>query len=322
MRFMFTRQNPADNILFGFKATDEVRRRFHLKLWNVYNFFVTYANLDGWIPQKGKKQAVNDKSVLDRWILARLNQTVQRVTDSLEEFDAYSASLEIEKFTDDLSLWYIRRSRGRVGPAAESEKDRDSFYATSCSVLGVLSRLLAPFTPFLSDIIYSNITKEESVHLTDWPSSGKTTEAQKKLTFEMEKARQVVEMAHAIRKDKAIPVRQPLSQLTVSGFQFSKEVAVLISEEVNVKKVISKVGKGELVINLDTKITKELKAEAEFRELVRKIQEERKNMGLNLTQKVNVRLPSLPENTKLTQWIKAKAQINSLTKGAFKVSKA
>lgn len=321
IRWMVARQNPAENMLFGYKMADEVRRKFHLKLWNVYNFFITYANLDAWRPVQSAKNKVQSNNVLDKWILARLNESTSLVTESLEKFDAYSASGEIEKFVDDFSLWYIRRSRDRVGPAAESEKDKNAFYSTTYYVLHTLSRLLAPFTPFLSEIIYKNLTKETSVHLTDWPiSNAKKINAE--LIQEMQSARQVVEMAHAVRKEKGIPVRQPLSQLSIANYQFSKEISKLIADEVNVKNVISKVGKGDIQVKLDIKITKELKEEAEVRELVRKIQDERKKMGLNLTQSVNVQIEKLPMNTKLVQWMTKKAQIASLKEGKFNVKRS
>ena len=104
-----------------------------------------------------------------------MNQTVLEVTESLEKYDSVSASGEIEKFVDDLSLWYIRRSRDRVGPAAESEKDRDAFFSTLYYVLCTLSKLMAPFMPFVSDAVFTNLTKAESVHLADWPASKGST---------------------------------------------------------------------------------------------------------------------------------------------------
>jgi isoleucyl-tRNA synthetase len=320
MRWMFARANPADNMLFGYKTSDEVRRRFHLKLWNVYNFFVTYANLDGWKPEDSGKRAVKSSNVLDKWILARLNQTITSSTESLEKFDAFAASLEIEKFVDDLSLWYVRRSRDRVGPAGESEKDKNAFYLTTHFTLVTLCKLLAPFTPFFAEEIYRNLTKEESVHLSNWPKAGKI--AGESIISETEVARQVVEKAHSVRKEKVIPVRQPLSLLSISNFQFSKEISKLIADEVNVKKVISKAGKGEVSIKLDTKITKELKEEAAVRELVRKIQDERKNLGLSLTHKINVQVETLPADKKLLEWMMKKAQISGIKKGKFKVGKA
>jgi len=314
MRWMFARANPADNILFGFRASDEVRRRFHLKLWNVFNFFVTYANLDAWHP--GSTSKVHSTNVLDQWILARLNQTIVLSTEALERFDAFSASGEIEKFVDDLSLWYVRRSRDRVGPASESEKDRNAFYGTTYYVLCALSRLLAPFTPFLSEVIYRDLTKEESVHLSDWPKySGKIDE---KLIHEMQEARDLVERAHSIRKEKVIPVRQPLNSFSSTLKQISKDLEYLIKDEINVKKLIwnSKIDK------LDTKITKELEDEANVRDLVRKIQDERKKLGLNLTQKANVSIEKIPLDTKLVAWMIKKAQIANLKKGKFKVTKS
>ena len=320
MRWMYARQNPADNMLFGYKIADDVRRRFHLKLWNVFNFFTTYANLDGYLPTLSGRTP-RSGNVLDRWITARLNQTIKLVTASLEKYDAYAASSEIERFVDDLSLWYIRRSRDRVGPAAMHEPDKKAFYGTTYFVLNTLSRLLAPFTPFMSEVIFQNLTKGESVHLSDWPKFDEVKAFDLKIVSEMEKARQVIEAAHAIRKEKAIPVRQPLLQFSITNYQFSKDVAKLIADEINVKYIVSKSGVGEMKFKLDTKITKELKEEADVRELIRSIQGERKNMGLNLTQKVDVALPRIPEDKRLLTWMTQKAQVATVTRGKFKVTK-
>jgi isoleucyl-tRNA synthetase len=316
MRWMFVRANPADNILFGYKVSDEVRRRFHLKLWNVFNFFTTYANLDGWKSEGSGKQGAKSLNVLDQWILARLNQTVISSTEALERFDAFSASFEIERFVDDLSLWYVRRSRDRVGPASESEKDRNAFYGTTYHVLCTLSKLLAPFTPFLSEVMYKNLTKEESVHLSDWPKySGKIDE---ELIHEMQEIRELVEKAHSIRKEKTVPVRQPLNSFSSTLKPVSKGLEYLIKDEINVKNLIwnSKTDK------LDMKITQELENEASVRDLVRKIQDERKNLALNLTQKVNVSTEKIPQDIKLVAWMTKKAQIANLKKGKFKVTMA
>ncbi len=322
MRWMFARQNPAENMLFGFKIADETRRRFHLKLWNVYNFFVTYANLDGWSPEKENNKSLKSSNILDIWILLRLSQLVQNITLNLENFDPYAASSQIEKFVDDFSVWYIRRSRDRVGPAAESIKDRDSFYLTTHNSLLTLSKVLAPFMPFLPEVMYKNLTKQESVHLSDWPRFKISSDKDTKLIAEMEKAREIVEKAHALRKEKAIPVRQPLQTLTVINLEFSNNIAELVADEVNVKQVVFKPGKGEIQIKLDTKITPVLKTEADARDLVRKIQEERKRLGLNLTQMANVEVEAIPEDKKLVAWMLKKAQISELKIGKFKVTKA
>ena len=110
-------------------------------------------------------------NILDSWIISRLHKTIKTVTQSLEKFDAQSGSLTIESFLQDLSLWYIRRSRERVGPSAENETDKKAFYETTYAVLITLAKLLAPFIPFISDEIYTNLTNETSVHLANWPNS-------------------------------------------------------------------------------------------------------------------------------------------------------
>lgn len=316
MRWMYVRANPADNLLFGYKVADEVRRRFHLKLWNIYNFFVTYSNLDGWKPNKNIKPKLG-LTPLDKWILARLNETVEFVTTSLEKFDAYMASAEIEKFVDDLSLWYVRRSRDRVGPAAESASDRNAFYTTIYFVLVNLSKLLAPFMPFMSEVIYKNLTREESVHLTNWPTSKSLTMSDEKLLVEMKVAREVVEGAHSIRKEKQLAVRLPLNSFATTKKAISKNLEYLIRDEINVKSI----SWGAKTSILDTKITKELEEESKVRELVRNIQEERKNLGLSLTQKVNVWADINIENKKLLDWLTRKTQVEKFSKGKFKVTK-
>lgn len=325
MRWMFTRANPAENMLFGYRIADEVRRRFHLKLWNIYNFFVTYANLDGWKPPRGIKNqvaSIKSQNILDKWISIRLNETVGSVTKFLDKYDALSASGEIERFVDDTSLWYIRRSRDRVGPAAENETDRNSFYQTTYYLLLTTCKLLAPFMPFLPEVMYRNLTKEESVHLSDWPSALKSTGSKSLITEEMQKAREIVEKVHSIRKEKGISVKQPLSKLQITNYKFHfEEIKKLVAAEVNVKEVADRDGKGEIEVKLDTQINKNLEEEAVARDMMRKIQEERKKLGLDLTQKANVRLEKIPSDKKLVDWMIKKAQINKLTEGKFKVSK-
>jgi len=323
MRWMYARQNPAENMLFGYRTADEVRRRFHLKLWNVYNFFITYANLESWIPGSQRKPS-KSANVLDKWILLRLNETGALVTEFLEKFDAVGASGEIEKFVDDFSLWYIRRSRDRVGPAKETERDSNAFYITTYYVLCTLCKLMAPFTPFMADTMFMNLTKDVSVHLADWPEFNgvlNLTSDDAKILEEMDKIRGIVEKIHAKRKESGIPVRQPLTKAKIYGqnIKVSKEILSLACQELNIKSIQFLGGSDK--IELDTKITPELKEEAEVRELVRSIQEERKKLGLNLTQKVNVTLEKVPTRLELVEWMTKKAQIANLKKGKFKVTK-
>ncbi|MBI1864039.1 isoleucine--tRNA ligase [Candidatus Woesebacteria bacterium] len=300
MRWMYVRQNPTDNLLFGFKIADEVRRKFHLKLWNIYNYFVTYANLDNWDPLKNKD---NSQNILDKWIISRLNEVIKKTTKDLEKYDAYSASSEIENFVDDLSNWYIRRSRER--------EDRENFYNTTYQVLVTLSKLLAPFTPFVADIIYKNLTKKESVHLSDWP---KAKLESKEIIDQMTLVRAVTEKAHSLRKEKSIPLRQPLLSLKTS-YEFTLDLKEILKEELNVKDIL----KGKKAAELDTTITPELEEEAKARELIRKIQAKRKEMNVDLTQKVEISNEWFPKDEKLTQKIIEKTLATSLQKGEFSV---
>lgn len=323
MRWMFARANPAENLLFGYRIADEVRRRFHLKLWNVYNFFVTYANIDGWIPGSQKKPG-KALDILDTWIILRLRETVNFATKSLEKYRAEESAFEIERFVDDLSLWYVRRSRDRVGPAKKSEKDAKDFYTTSYYLLCTLCKILAPFLPYLSDVVYTNITHELSVHLAKWPA--KMPELNTKetdLINDMQKVRELVEKAHAERKKLNIPVRQPLSKMYVSGLKLNSEgLEKLILDEINIKQIIYKNSKTGIRVKLDTKISPQLMEEAEVREIVRKIQEERKRLGLNLNQKVEVNIPIKNVSKELIQWMIRKAQISKIVEGSFAVKKS
>lgn len=304
MRWMFLSHNPADNLLFGYKKANETRRRFHLILWNIYNFFVTYANVDKWRMENGELKMEN---VLDKWIISRLNQLIKEVTISLDNFDAFSATQKIEKFVNDLSTWYIRRSRNRVGPTAPNGEDRDACYATLYKILVNLCKILAPFTPFLAEEIYKNLTGKESVHLEDWPKVDEKL-IDKELERQIEQVRKICELGHAIRKEVKIRVRQPLQRLTIYDLRFTvkNDLIQLIKDELNVKQVEFKTGKGELKVDLDTKITLQLKTEGEARELVRQIQELRKKAGCRLDQKIKVYGPGWPEQKNLREYIKRK----------------
>lgn len=308
MRWMYVTQNPADNLLFGYRKSDEVRRRFHLMLWNIYNFFVTYANVDKIKKEKIKKKNDKEKSknILDRWILSKLNQLIKTVTDSLDKYDAQTASLAIEKFVEDLSLWYVRRSRDRIGPTTEDGEDKNACYATLYEVLVTLAKLLAPFMPFLAEEIYRNLKYQMSnvksdgvsVHLEGWPES-QSQRIHVSIHEYMEQVREICELGHAARKEAGIKVRQPLSEIRILGDKdikiLGEEYLTLIKEELNIKEVVAKSGKGELKVALDTKLTPELIAEGEARELVRQIQELRKEKGCRLDEKIVVYAPFYPK---------------------------
>ena len=315
MRWMFTTHNPEQNLLFGFGKADETRRRFHLMLWNIYNFFITYAQVDEWKPAK----MANGKNVLDKWILSRLNLTIEVATKSLEKYDVQKAALEIEGFVNDLSLWYVRRSRDRIGPSAENKSDKNDCYETLYTVLVTLSKILSPFTPFLAEEIFTNLTREESVHLSDWPVFDKEL-INKELDSEMEKARKLVEVSHAFRKLANLKVRIPLRNMSYNGPQeLSADVLAVVMEEMNVYKLLYSKKTDEYSVASDTS---EANQDLDFglaRDIVRNIQEERKNLKTRPNEKIDVTVPYWPE--KFTDYIKRKTLINNLSKGDFLVKR-
>jgi isoleucyl-tRNA synthetase len=283
-------------------------RLFLLPLWNVYNFFITYADLDNWTPSQSPKKSAN---ILDQWIRASLKELTREVTLKLESYDTSSAVELFRKFiTNDLSGWYVRRSRKR--------EDKKEFYATAYEVLASLVKTLAPLAPFVTEEIFRNLTRKESVHLADWPEVEEVSAKERKILNEMQTVREMVEKGHALRKEKKVPVRQPLNKLRVANLEFGiGEYEDLIKDELNVKNIEVQKGSGKLEVSLDFEITPELQAEGEAREIIRKIQIERKKLKTPLDAKVNVFLPDWPEE--LTQEIKSKAQVAVIKKGDFKV---
>lgn len=288
MRWMFALQDPEQNLLFGYKKADETRRRFHLILWNIYNFFVTYAQVDNWAPVN----TVPNLSVLDRWITSRLHSTIKEVTSRLAKYDASSAALAIELLVNDLSLWYVRRSRDRVGPAAENQEDKNAFYATTYSLLTEFARLLSPFLPFLAESIYTNLTDEESVHLADWPVLNEK-KIDKDLEQMMSKARKAVEEGHAKRKVEKIKVRIPMRLLTWKSENDYKGIAPevwdIVLGELNVKNIkVNDIHYPEKEVQVSDE---ELRHEGQLRDLIRTIQEERKKLGYTIEHEVKVTIP-------------------------------
>lgn len=276
VRWMYCLQPIVQDMKFGYSLADETRRRFHLILWNVYKFFTTYAKVDKWGVKKIDQRKL---TLLDRWILERLDQVTYRVTASLKKYQAYVGAYELEQFLLDLSTWYLRRSRKRVGPTASNRKDKEAFYSTLHQVLTVFMRLLAPFIPFLPDYIYQNLTKEESVHLASWPKIDKK-DLEDDLSRKMALVREIVVQGHAIRKEGKVRVRQPLPSVTYTtkSARLPGELVELIKDELNVKQVHYIKGRKALDVSLNLKLTPKLKEEGIAREIVRLVQDLRKQL--------------------------------------------
>jgi isoleucyl-tRNA synthetase len=213
------------------EAVDE-SARFLVTLWNTYSFFVTYANLDGWTPDRAPHAP---EHVLDRWVRSRLHATVAAVTEALDGFDALRGAQALERFVDDLSNWYVRRSRERFWKANDP-----AAHATLHECLTTVALLLAPFTPFVADELYRNLSASaESVHLADWPTA-EPRARDDALEDEMERARAVVSLGLAARNEAKLKVRQPLRRALVlrpDHGAFSAEVAAEVADALNVKQL-------------------------------------------------------------------------------------
>ena len=280
--YFFTINQPWDPKLFSEKDIAEILRKFILTFWNCYLFFETYGK---------KKEAASprSKNILDKWIVSRLESLIEEVTENFENYDITRAGRLIEKFViEDLSLWYIRRSRKRF-QKPKNEKELKEASQTLKFVLLNLSKILAPFLPFLAEFVYQRVQNlnfkfSNSVHLENWPKVNKKL-IDKKLERKMEKVREIVSQVLAERQKAKIKVRQPLKELQITNYWLKKEPELieLIKEEVNVKNI--SFGKG---FKLDTKITPELKEEGIIREIIRHIQEMRKEASLKPKDKILV----------------------------------
>ena len=294
--FLFSVNQPGLPKRFDLKGMRDVQNRVFRMLWNSYSFFVQYASIDEWTPtakvMEGQTASIN---LMDRWILSELQLVVQSVDTSLEQYDVYSATQKIEGFVDNLSNWYIRRGRKRFWKS-EDDDDKEQAYQTLYTVLVTLSKLMAPFTPFLSEEIYKNLTSSaghpervdetrdlESVHLAEYPVADKSL-IDEKLNEGMRQIRDVVTDGLKLRADAHVKVRQPLAGVSIK-YQVASEMQDILKEELNVKAVHVD-EKQEEDITLDTTITPELKLEGEMREVVRAIQEGRKKAKFNVEDRI------------------------------------
>jgi isoleucyl-tRNA synthetase len=364
MRWVFANQNLKTNLNFGYGPTDEVRRRL-LTLWNVYSFFVTYAKIDGFDPSKVAVPA-EKRSKLDRWLLSRLQDIIGQARSAFEAYDVAPFTQAFERFLDDdLSTWYVRRSRRRFWKS-EEDADKASAYLTLYEVLVTLAKLVAPILPFLSEEMYQNLvrtadsTADSSVHHCRYPEVDPALRDEP-LEREMELVQRVVELGRAARNASKIKVRQPLPALNLAlagGITWPKGLEEHVKDELNVKAVnqageemlaqrsykanlpllgpklgpklrdvraaveagqveplpgggyraagvdlqgdevfVTLKGRGrfevagdqDVLVALDTALTPELLAEGRARELVRKLNDLRKEAGFDLADRIHVR---------------------------------
>jgi len=275
----------AENLNFAEDGVKEVLRNNPMTLWNVYKFYELFAT------ESSVSKNIPSENVLDKWILSRLNQLIEEATKQMNAYDLPRSVRPITEFVNDLSTWYLRRSRDRF--KSDDEKDKKAALATTKHVLIELAKIMAPFMPFLAEQIWQKVMgndfkdENKSVHLEKWPSAEKIDE---KILRDMETVRRVVELGLAKRDEAGIKVRQPLASLKVKSLKskVQNEFLDLIKDEMNVKKIIQEEGDGELAVELDLKITPELKLEGVKREIVRFVNNMRKDAGMSLADRAEI----------------------------------
>ena len=244
MRWLYSRHNPAANLNFGFGIADEVRRRFIIPLWNVYSFFVTYANIDGFDPQ-ATAPPVERRPELDRWILSELAELTVDMTASLDTYEVELATRRAEGFVEQLSNWYVRRSRRRFWKS-DADKDKQAAYATLYECLVTLTRLIAPIIPFLSEQMYRNLASSavdgrESVHLDSYPVADETRIDQR-LSQAVRLAMRLSSLGRAARSKVGVKVRQPMEEALVKlrsseEEELLEQISSQVCEELNIRRV-------------------------------------------------------------------------------------
>ena len=274
----------AENLFFNDREVKEVYNKVINILTNVFDFYQMYATgVD--IPCFEAKDLTN---ILDRWIVTKLNLLIKEVTLQMDNYNTIKATRPIRDFIDELSTWYLRRSRERF--KGDDEADKLLALRTLRYVFFGLAKLMAPFTPFIAEYLYQELKGEGgSVHLRAWPTADEEFIDQEVLT-EMAVTRKIVELGLAKRAEAGIKIRQPLAKLKTQStkLKIGDDYLELIKDELNVKEVEQETGEGELTVELDTTLTDELKEEGIVRELIRTINNLRKEMKLTIQDRVKI----------------------------------
>jgi isoleucyl-tRNA synthetase len=341
LRWYFLTSTAVGNVYrFDEAMVAEVSRRFLATLWNVYSFFVTYANIDHFIP--GGKAKV-ELSELDRWIISELNQLIADVDKGLEGYNPTEAGRRLEGFVDDLSNWYVRRSRRRFWKS-ENDADKLAAYTTLYQCLVTLSKLLAPLTPFLAEALYQNLVcsvsaeAPDSVHLADFPAADQS-KIDKQLINEVRTVIELVSKVRALRSERGIKVRQPINEIrmVVKADWIKRAINRFesqIKDEVNAKNIVFVDDFSELdseryavgtwgtsSTGIDTHITRELEAEGVAREVVRRLQTMRRSAGFDIADHITTYyqgddyIREIMTNKTLAEYIKQETLSQKLIEG-------
>lgn len=289
LRYYLLSSTPAvtaDYMNFDRDAMKDISRNLFMTLYNSASFLSMYTEIDKWDPT-GLEQPSAPANPLDKWLIARVNETIDDCTKGAENYELSKASWPIYKLIDDMSNWYVRRSRRRFWKS-EDDSDKLEAYETLHWALVTICKLLAPWAPFMSDWLYRHLTCDIndapiSVHLSDWPITG---EYDQDIINSMQEVRNIVNDGLAARAKEAIKVRQPLAKAkVVSSQMLAEELVAIISEELNVKNV--ELQEGPITsVKLDTKITQTLQNEGIARDIIRNIQSARKEANLQVENRI------------------------------------
>ncbi|HEX8762230.1 MAG TPA: isoleucine--tRNA ligase [Candidatus Saccharimonadales bacterium] len=282
------------------KDVSDVARKLSM-VWNMYDFFTLYADVDGWEWNGDLSDPTNElDNPLDQWIVSRLHQLMAEVSYHIEAYDLPNAMKPILPFIEDASNWYVRRSRRRFWKS-DSDTDKQSAYRTLHYVLVQLAHVMAPFTPFLAEELYQKLTGGESVHLRDWPKTGQIDE---QLVNQMQSLRDLITEGLSQRAEARIKVRQPLRSAKVGGKQARglKRFEDIFTEELNIKSVLfsdkdSAVDddSDDLILQMDLEIDNDLRREGMVREVIRNVQNARKDAGLDVDDRIVLSLSTTDE---------------------------
>ena len=272
----------AENLNFSEKDLQTMVRNTFRMLWNSYSFFTTYASIDNWSPSpKATEDHGLSNNILDRWVLSELQVLIEKMTEELENYKPAQAARLIAPFVDDLSNWYIRRSRKRFWKN-ENDNDKNAAYQTLHTLLVELSKLMAPFTPFMAEEMYRNLTGEESVHLAKWPSMNKEFLVDE-LMEEMKYVRLLTNYGLKLRADMGAVIRYPKYWVKISK-EIESELKEVLKDELNVEEVI--VDGSVEILAMDNTQDEYLDKKYFSREIIRAIQEGRKKAGFNVEDRI------------------------------------
>lgn len=315
LRYLFLSSpllNGEDFILQD-KEVSDVHRKLSM-IWNMYDFFTLYADVDGWdsglengeLPKDPMDELTN---VLDKWIVSRVHELGVSVDNNMQKYDIPGATKPLIKFLDDASNWYVRRSRKRFWKT-DNDTDKNDAYKTLYYILVQIAIICAPFMPFLSEELYIKLTGGESVHLLDWPDKGQINAL---VVKNMDWARDIINEGLSQRASAGIKIRQPLAKVSITGdLTEIDDMIPIIAEELNVKEVEYRQDSDKNMVKVDTQLNDELIDEGITREIIRNVQQARKDAGLEVDDRIYL---SISSDSEVIKTILDNSSLQKLIKG-------